>query len=292
MFLKAQLKESWSNSSKKLKYTLLILILFSFYCVLILVLLPKRYYRSGYYLPGLSGWEFGIILILLYIFITIILLEPPISRDKLKEQSNIIKFNYKSLVILNIFIFIAMYLLLFATQMLENLISVYKCQSRTGEPCNKDTSGWMLLYNTFGAMGLEHNDILYFIWTFSGVLFIGCFIFFGIAVDYAKRKGIFEPEGMNAFNYIFWVNVLLGSTGWMYMAWFSLTDFDMKMWTALANGETWGYFSLGVVGVFFNSIPELIFMISSSCSFMVLNFYTLKKYLNTLKEAIQLDRRK
>ncbi len=271
-----QIKEIWSNSNKKLKYLILILIIFTIYSILILIILPNRYYRSGRYLPGLSGWEFGLLFIILYAFITNILLNPPISKRSLETQSDKIQFTYKNLVILNIFLFFAMYLLLFATQLLENLIAVYKCGTEL--VCNRDTNGWLIIYNLFASLGIDHKDILYMIWTFSGVLFIGCFIFFGIAVDYAKRKDIFKPKGMNAFNYLFWINIIIGSTGWMYMAWFSLTDFDIDMWSALANGETWGYFSLGVVGGFFNSVPELIFMISSSCSLFFLNFYTLKKY--------------
>jgi len=282
MISKNQIKETWQNTSKKIKFTLLFLVIFAIYSIAILILLPERYYRGGYYLPGLSGWEFGLLFIVLYILITLILIDPPISKESTKDKQKEINLNFKNLIFLNIFIFLAMYLLLFATQMLENLIKVYKCGTEIS--CNRDTSGWLIIYNIFSGLGLEHEDVLYMIWTFSGVLFVGCFIFFGVSVDYAKRKDIFKPEGMNAFNFVFWVNVLLGSTGWMYIAWFSLTDFDLNMWTALANGETWGYFSLGVVGVFFNSVPELIFMIGASCSLFFLNFYALKKYLERIKE--------
>ena len=69
------------------------------------------------------------------------------GQEKIKEQSKNISFNFRNLIFLNIFIFLAMYLLLFATQMLENLIGVYKCQSRVGELCNKDGTGWLILYN-------------------------------------------------------------------------------------------------------------------------------------------------
>jgi hypothetical protein len=277
MRIRNQINDFWANSSKKLKYLIFMLIGFAIYSIFILIFIPNRYYRSGRYLPGLSGWEFGLLILLLYIFLTTVLLEPPIKRNNGGEKAERIKINYKNLIFLNIFLFLAMNLLLFATQMLENLIAVYKCG--TDVSCNKNTSGWLFIYNIFAGMGLEHKDVLYMVWTFSGVLFIACFIFFGIAVDYAKRKEIFKPSGLNSFNYLFWVNVLLGSTGWMYIAWFSLTDFDLKMWSAIANGETWGYFSLGIVGVFFNSVPELIFMISVSCSLVFINFYVLKKYI-------------
>ena len=276
MKIKEQIKNVWENSSKKLKYLTFILIGFAIYSIVILILFPNRYFRSGRYLPGLSGWEFGVLFLILYFIFTTVLLDPPISTGNGEKISKEITFTYKNLAFLNIFLFFAMYILLFATQMLENLIAVYKCGTEIS--CNQEYGGWLIIYNLFAAMGLEHTEILYMIWTFSGVLFIVCFILFGIAVDYSKRKGIFKPKGMNAFNYIFWINVLLGSTGWMYMAWFSLTDFNITMWAALANGETWGFFSLGVVGVFFNSVPELIFMISASCSLLFINFYTLKKY--------------
>jgi len=282
MVSKNQIKKTWKYTNKTIKYLLLIVIFFLIYSFLILILIPERYFRSGYYLPGLSGWEFGLWFLILYLLISSIFLEPPISKEQLSAKPAKINFSFKTLIFLNIFIFLAMYFLLFATQLLENLIGVYRCQSRTADVCNKDGSGWLIIYNLFDSLGIDHSLILYLIWTFSGVFFFGCFLFFGIAVDYAKRKGIFEPSGLNAFNYIFWVNVLLGSTGWMYIAWFSLTDFDIKMWSALAKGETWGYFSLGIVGVFFNSVPELIFMIGVSCSLFFLNFITLKKYLKRI----------
>ncbi|MHA1293579.1 MAG: hypothetical protein ACTSQJ_13050 [Promethearchaeota archaeon] len=283
MPLRNRIKELWSKTSKNVKFSFLSLIIFSIYAIIILTFFPKRYYRSGYYLAGLSGWEFGLFLVLFYILLSLIFIESPFLSEELHEKFTKPNFSYKNLIWLNIFVFISFYFLLFATQLIENLISIYKCQSRTGSICNKDTTGWMLFYNIFANMGIEHNDILYFIWTFSGLLFIMSFIFFGIAVDYAKRKGIFDPPGFNAFNYIFWINIFLGSTGWMYIAWFSLTDFDLKMWLALKNGETWGYFSIGFIGVFFNSIPELIFMISVSCSLFFINFYVLNIYFEKIR---------
>jgi len=246
------------------------------------LILTERFLRLGNYYPGLNGWEFGTLFIVIYLFISFWFLESPLTD---RERNNIAEkpyasFKFAHLAAINIFLWISMFSLLFATQLLENLIGVL----RSDGVLNEDRIGFVMIYNMFASLGVDHETALYFVWTFSAVPILACLIFFGIAVDYAKNKGIFKPKGLSSFSYVFWVNILLGSTGWMYIAWFFLTNFDQNMWSAIAQGETWGYFSLGVFGVFFNSPAELIYMLATSCGLFFANFIVLIKYLKKLEK--------
>lgn len=275
------------NASKKLKIVLIAILGIGIYTLLIVFLLPDRFYRHGNFLPGLNGWEFGTILVIIYLFLTFWFLESPLTdreRDLLKEKQ-VAQFKFKDLVILNVFLWASMFSLLFATQMLENLIGVL----RGGGELNEDRIGFVMIYNMFASLGVDHDTALYWVWTFSAIPILACFIFFGVAVDYAKDKSVFELKGLSPFSFIFWVNILLGSTGWMYIAWFTLTNFDFNMWSAIAQGETWGYFSLGVFGVFFNSPAELTYMLATSCGLFFANFVVLKIYLKQLENKNEIN---
>ncbi len=253
---------------------------FGVYTLVIAIMIPERFIRLGRYYTGLNGWEFGSLLLGIYLFIAYLFLvknprvstiTPQLSPEATPAEGR--PHQFRKLVILNVLVSIAIFLFMFVTQVLEVLIKIYK-----GYPHESvGTTGFGILERLFYNPS-DYDWTLYMIWTFCGVFFFVMFICFGLSVDLANRQRLFGFTKVSPWSFCFWANIIVGSTGLMYVAWFLLMDGDPAMWTALASGTTWGFFALGNWGVFFTTPVELIFMVAASTAAPFLNFATLHAY--------------
>jgi preprotein translocase subunit SecG len=165
---------------------------FGVYVVLIAIIHPERFLRYGRYYTGLNGWEFGGLLLGIYLFIAYLFLAKNPRLDTLTLQSdpnttqrNSLSLRFRTLVVLNVLVSIAIFLFMFVTQVLEVLIKMYKGYPRE----NGGTTGFGVLESLFYSNDYEWT--LNMIWTFCGVFFLAIFICLGLSVDLANRQHLF-----------------------------------------------------------------------------------------------------
>ena len=236
------------------------LILIGIYIVIVALTIPHRWYRDGSWFTGLNGWEFGIILFGLFVIISKLYLVPASENTLFKEDPEKLPFRTKHAIILHTLLTLFIFLLLFATQIIQTIISRWDLLE-AGDP---STSGLIRIIYEW----CEGNANAMYV--FSAIPLFVSILLMGFSISYILRTGTENlRSALNVWGYSFLVG-WIAATGWMYIAWFTLVNGDPTMWSAIAQGEAWGYFGLAGWGVFFNNPIELMFMIcmSTSCSFI------------------------
>ncbi|NVM52883.1 MAG: hypothetical protein HWN66_04210 [Candidatus Helarchaeota archaeon] len=230
------------------------------YSIIITFTIPHRWYYQNKWFTGFNGWEFGIILFGLFIILSKLYLLPPGENTLFREDPKNPPFRVRYALILHTLLTIFIFLFLFATQIIQTLVSRWD-QLELGDPA---TSGFIrLIYEWCGG----NKNAMY---VFSAIPLFASILLMGFSISYILRTNTKNlRSALNVWGYSFIVG-WIAATGWMYIAWFSLVNGDPTMWSALAKGNPWGYFGLGGWGVFFNNPVELTFMICMSliCSFI------------------------
>ncbi|MFX1297636.1 MAG: hypothetical protein ACFFD2_22655 [Promethearchaeota archaeon] len=236
------------------------LIFIVIYLLIISFTIPHRWYRNDQWFTGVSGYEFGMILFSLFVIISKIYLIPANENTMFKEDPTSTPFRVRHGLILHTLLILVILLLLFATQIIQTLVSRWG-QLESGDP---STSGLIRLIYEWCS---RDRNMMY---VFSAIPLFTSVLLMGGSIAYIQRTRTESlRSALNVWGYSFIVG-WIAATGWMYIAWFVLVNGDPTMWAALVKGDAWGYFALGRWGVFFNNPIELLFMIgiSTSCSFL------------------------
>ena len=119
------------------------------YTIIIAITIPHRWYYQDTWFTGLNGWEFGILLFGLFLIISKIYLVPGEENAFFREEPSKSPFRRKSGLILHVFFILIIFLFLFATQIIQTLVSRWS-QLESGDP---STSGLIrVIYDWCGGV--------------------------------------------------------------------------------------------------------------------------------------------
>lgn len=230
------------------------MILFGVYAAGICVFVPERWTYEGHGYTGLSGWELGLLFLVIIFYISAIYLAP---RDKnwffrSSPESEDPPFKRSHAVILNGLLLLSVVLIMLGTQMQQ---SVFNYHQPHGGP-------YEFFWNLFGDRART------LIWNLSGVPIFSGLLVLGYSVYFCKaRIGPAPGEDVwNAWSYAFWMNFIVGATGWMFITWLIWLNGDPHMAEEIGAHRPYGFFAINDFAVVFKSRPELYFMFGTSAA--------------------------
>jgi len=198
----------------------------------------EPYYRDGGSFYGISGWEFGVILLVIFGLITVRFLREKYTGDVSPPSMKYVKKIVK-------FCLIGAFMLFFGTQIVEIGIRNRTC--------------WLEEVVGVGSESATREIVctIGFCVAILGVL-IGIIAPLIVTVGEVVNH---EKSVRPVFTTFFYImgSTFLAFTTWTYLSWFILTKGDSHLFESLADGTTYGYFVVARWGIFFSSAEELLF---------------------------------
>ncbi len=239
---------------------IIVMALFGLYTAAVCLLFPSRWSLEGHSYTGLSGWELGALFLLIIYFMSAAFLVPG-ERNLFFASSRPGPpggFTKSSAAVLNGLLMLSVILIMLGTQMQQ---SVFNYHEPHGGP-----------YGFFWGLFEERARDL--IWNLSGLPVFSGLLLLGYSVYYCKARTGPAPgeDAWNAWSYSFWMNFIVGATGWMFITWLVWLNGDPHMAGEISSHRPYGYFAVGDFAVAFSSRAELYFMFISSAAASIAAF--------------------